>query len=71
MLDVLRDQRIPSSDNEIGSEGGREALRRLKNVLRRIETVWRPSSAEESFEIVRQRLFQPMPQITIRAVNSS
>jgi predicted AAA+ superfamily ATPase len=52
---------IPSSDNEIGGEGGREALRRLKNVVQRVETVWRPASAEESFEIVRRRLFQPMP----------
>jgi len=51
---------IPSSDNEIGGEGGREALRRLKNVVQRVETVWRPASAEESFEIVRRRLFQPM-----------
>jgi predicted AAA+ superfamily ATPase len=30
-------------------------------VLQRVETVWRPASAEESFEIVRRRLFQPMP----------
>lgn len=52
---------IPASDNEIGGEGGREALRRLKNVVQRVETVWRPASAEESFEIVRRRLFQPMP----------
>jgi predicted AAA+ superfamily ATPase len=52
---------IPSSDNEIGGEGGQEALRRLKNVIQRVETVWRPATAEESFEIVRRRLFQPMP----------
>jgi len=52
---------IPASDNEIGGEGGREALRRSKNVVQRVETVWRPASAEESFEIVRRRLFQPMP----------
>jgi predicted AAA+ superfamily ATPase len=51
---------IPASDNEIGGEGGREALRRLKNVIQRVETVWRPATAEESFEIVRRRLFQPM-----------
>jgi hypothetical protein len=51
---------IPASDNEIGGEGGREALRRLKNVIQRVETVWRPATSEESFEIVRRRLFQPM-----------
>jgi predicted AAA+ superfamily ATPase len=53
---------IPSSQNEIGGEGGQAALERLKNVLVRVETTWRPASAEESFEIVRRRLFQPMPQ---------
>lgn len=41
---------IPASDNEIGGEGGREAPKRLKNVLHRVETVWRPASSEESFE---------------------
>lgn len=51
---------IPSSQNEIGGEGGQTALERLKNVLVRVETTWRPASAEESFEIVRRRLFQPM-----------
>jgi predicted AAA+ superfamily ATPase len=51
---------IPSSQNEIGGEGGQAALERLKNVLVRVETTWRPASAEESFEIVRRRLFQPM-----------
>lgn len=53
---------IPSSQNEIGGEGGQAALERLKNVLVRVETTWRPASAEESFEIVRRRLFQPMPK---------
>ncbi len=51
---------IPSSQNEIGGDGGQAALERLKNVLVRVETTWRPASAEESFEIVRRRLFQPM-----------
>jgi len=46
------------SDIEIGGEGGREALDRLKNVVSRIATSWRPASAEESFEIVRRRLFE-------------
>jgi hypothetical protein len=51
---------IPASDNEIGGEGGQAALERLKNVLGRVETSWRPASAEEGFEIVRRRLFQPI-----------
>ncbi|WP_448572868.1 Swt1 family HEPN domain-containing protein [Trichothermofontia sp.] len=51
---------IPSSDIEIGGERGKEALDRLKNAIGRVESPWRPASAEESFEIVRRRLFQSM-----------
>src|SRR5207237_5280222 len=43
-----------------GGEGGLAALERLKNVIERVETSWRPASAEEGFEIVRRRLFQPI-----------
>ncbi len=45
---------------EVGGAGGREALRRLRSVIGRMESSWRPASAEESFEIVRRRLFQPI-----------
>ncbi|MCD8490337.1 MAG: DUF499 domain-containing protein [Desertifilum sp.] len=51
---------IPSSDIEIGGDRGQEALDRLKNAIGRVESPWRPASAEESFEIVRRRLFQPI-----------
>ena len=51
---------IPSSDIEIGGDYGQEALARLKNAIGRVESPWRPASAEESFEIVRRRLFQPI-----------
>lgn len=51
---------IPSSDIEVGGEGGRAALERLKNVIGRIEASWRPASAEEGFEIVRRRLFDDL-----------
>ncbi len=51
---------IPSSDIEIGGERGKEALVRLKNAIGRVESPWRPASAEESFEIVRRRLFRPI-----------
>lgn len=46
------------SDIEVGGEGGREALRRLQNVVRRMDSSWRPASPQESYEIVRRRLFQ-------------
>ena len=51
---------IPSSDIEIGGEAGKLALERLKNTFSRVESAWRPASAEEGYEIVRRRLFQPM-----------
>ena len=48
-----------ADDVEVGGQRGREALDRLGNVVGRIESSWRPASAEESFEIVRRRLFEP------------
>ena len=48
-----------ADDVEVGGQRGREALGRLGNVVGRIESSWRPASAEESFEIVRRRLFEP------------
>lgn len=53
---------IPASDNEIGGERGKQALDRLKNAIGRVESPWRPASADESFEIVRRRLFQPITE---------
>jgi len=49
-----------AEDAEVGGARGREALDRLRNVVGRVEAPWRPASAEESFEIVRRRLFQPL-----------
>lgn len=48
------------SEIEVGGEGGREALVRLKNVIARTESPWQPASSEESFEIVRRRLFKDL-----------
>jgi predicted AAA+ superfamily ATPase len=52
---------VPASDIEVGGEGGRAALERLANVLGRVQSSWRPASAEEGFEIVRRRLFDELP----------
>ena len=49
-----------ADDSEVGGRRGREALDRLRNVIGRVESSWRPASAEEGFEIVRRRLFEPM-----------
>ncbi len=43
---------------EVGGPNGLEALERLQNVVRRVADQWRPATAQESFEIVRRRLFE-------------
>lgn len=58
---------IPASDAaqdgggnniEVGGANGQAALDRLQNVIRRVADQWRPSSKDESFEIIKRRLFQ-------------
>jgi predicted AAA+ superfamily ATPase len=47
-------------DAEVGGIMGRTALARLRHVIGRLESSWRPATSEEGFEIVRRRLFEPM-----------
>ena len=49
-----------ADDVEVGGTRGRQALDRLRNAVGRVEASWRPASAEEGFEIVRRRLFEPL-----------
>ncbi|MBU1974997.1 MAG: DUF499 domain-containing protein, partial [Nanoarchaeota archaeon] len=49
---------IPESNIEIGGEGGQAALSRIENTFGRLEAIWKPVKAQESFEIVRRRLFE-------------
>ena len=48
---------LPESDLEVGGEMGKRALNSLEKYFARIESVWKPVAAEESFGIVRRRLF--------------
>ena len=48
---------VPSSDLEVGGRRGQLALDRLHNVIARKASQWQPAQADESFEIVRRRLF--------------
>lgn len=57
---------VPESDIEVGGESGRVALDRIRNVFGRVEAIWKPASASESFEIVRRRLFEPISDFTAR-----
>ena len=58
--DTAASPHTQADDSEVGGQRGREALDRLRNVIGRVESSWRPASAEEGFEIVRRRLFEPM-----------
>lgn len=58
--DTAQSPHARSEDIEVGGIKGREALERLRNVIGRVESSWRPASAEEGFEIVRRRLFEPL-----------
>ncbi|AVT32673.1 AAA family ATPase [Plantactinospora sp. BC1] len=59
---------IPASDRgeaddggaaiEVGGPRGQDALARLQNVVGRVASQWRSASQQESFEIVRRRLFE-------------
>lgn len=51
---------IPASDIEVGGDKGKDALVRLRHVVRRKSAQWNPAEDDESFEIVRRRLFEPM-----------
>ncbi|MCB0334043.1 MAG: DUF499 domain-containing protein, partial [Bdellovibrionales bacterium] len=55
---------IPASDIEVGGSRGKEVLESLKNVFKRVAVAWRPASTDEGFEIVRRRLFEPLPEDT-------
>jgi uncharacterized protein len=48
---------LPESEREAGSERGIAALRALEHYFGRVQAIWKPVSTEESFEIVRRRLF--------------
>ena len=61
--DTAESPHAQTEDIEVGGTRGRAALSRLRNVIGRVESSWRPASAEESFEIVRRRLFQPITDL--------
>ncbi|WP_294160140.1 DUF499 domain-containing protein [uncultured Selenomonas sp.] len=50
---------IPASEIEIGGAAGQEALAEIEHTFGRIESIWKPVTPQESFEVVRRRLFLP------------
>ena len=49
---------LPESDAELGTSGAKEALESLEKYFGRVQAIWKPVATEESFEIVRRRLFK-------------
>ena len=49
----------PMTSRSVESAGGRPWIG-CRNAVGRVESSWRPASAEEGFEIVRRRLFEPL-----------
>lgn len=49
---------LPESEIELGGTHGERALSSLETYFARVESVWKPVASEESFEIVRRRLFE-------------
>ncbi|AFA71243.1 protein of unknown function DUF499 [Gordonia polyisoprenivorans VH2] len=46
-----------ANDLEVGGQRGHDALHRLDYVIRRVAYQWSPATRDESYEIVRRRLF--------------
>jgi predicted AAA+ superfamily ATPase len=54
------------SDLEVGGVAGRAALASLTNVVTRQAEPWQPAKGDETFEIVRRRLFQPLSDDAVK-----
>jgi hypothetical protein len=51
---------LPESAAEAGGQKGQEALFRLEKIFGRVQSAWLPASGDETYEIIRRRLFQPL-----------
>jgi len=51
---------LPESNAEAGGDRGVEALRRMEQVFGRVQSPWLPASGDETYEIIRRRLFQQL-----------
>ena len=51
---------LPESDAEAGGQKGKAALLRLEKIFGRVQSPWLPASGDETYEIIRRRLFQAL-----------
>jgi len=57
---VLIISSLPESVAEAGGPKGEAALLRLEKVFGRVQSAWLPASGDETYEIIRRRLFQKL-----------
>ncbi len=51
---------LPESMAEAGGPKGEAALLRLEKIFGRVQSAWLPASGDETYEIIRRRLFQTL-----------
>ena len=69
--DIRLDDQGVATDLEVGGANGRLALEKLQNVVGRVAHNWSPASSQESFEIVRRRLFKEASDEQERAISAT
>jgi predicted AAA+ superfamily ATPase len=57
---------LPESDNQAGGSQGVVALQAMEELFNRVQAIWKTVGKEESFEIVRRRLFEPILNLVTR-----
>lgn len=62
---------VAGTAEEVGGTNGLEALERLQNVVRRVADQWRPASSDESYHIVKQRLFKEADSTALGAITAT
>ncbi len=57
---------LPESEIEVGGDAGQQVLTQIEHTFGRMESIWKPVAANESFEVVRRRLFLPCQDTAAR-----
>lgn len=57
---------LPDSKNASSGDRGTQAILAIEHIFGRLQAVWKPVAAEEGFEIVRRRLFEPIQDLKAR-----
>ncbi|QOW01473.1 Swt1 family HEPN domain-containing protein [Rhodococcus pyridinivorans] len=67
----MKDGEYVGDEEEVGGQNGREALKMLRKAIGRVADQWRAANAEESFHIVRRRLFETPDSIALAKINAT